>query len=120
MADVLCFEDLDQFGTDIDDPIAELEQDVFHILIETPGSNIDDPDRGLGLEDALSGEYDPKHPALIAAGLEKDPRIDAARCVITPREGGEYEIDISIDVNEQELQISLQFDGTVLRKAPAT
>ncbi len=58
--DLLCVDDLDQFGGELDDPIAELAQDNYHRLIEAPGSNPDDPNRGLGLEDLLS--------ASIAAG----------------------------------------------------
>lgn len=58
--DVLCLDDLDAFGTELDDPLAELLQDDYHRLIEAPGSNPDDPNRGLGLEDLLS--------AAIAAG----------------------------------------------------
>ena len=50
MADLLCLDDLDLFATEIDDPIGELEQDLYHRLIELPGTNPDDVNRGLGLE----------------------------------------------------------------------
>ncbi len=39
--DVVCFEDLDEFGRDLDDPVEELEQDIVHMLFESFGSNAD-------------------------------------------------------------------------------
>jgi hypothetical protein len=117
--DLKCFQDLDPFATELDDPLSELDQDVFHILVEPPGSNIDDIDRGIGIEEALSGRLDPMLARRIEAQLQRDERIDVARCLIEP-DGtveGHYRIDIEIEANTDVLGISFAFDGTVLRKA---
>lgn len=113
MVDGLCFEDLDLGGQEIDDPLAELEQDIFHRLIERPGENIDDPDRGVGLLDALSGPIDNDLARRIEADLHKDSRISAVRAVISAIEGGvgQYRIQVFVVVDEQELAIELESDG---------
>lgn len=96
--DVVCFEDLDEYGAEITDPLESLKQDNYHRLVELPGSNIDDPGRGLGLVRLLNG----KESDLVSAGprveaeLRKDPRNIEVRCRITPVAKGKYDVDIAI------------------------
>lgn len=103
--DVVCFDDLDEFGAEITEPIEALKQDNYHRLVELPGSNIDDPGRGLGLVRLLNG----KESDLVSAGprveaeLRKDPRNAEVRCRITPVAKGEYDIDIAIVPDPEQL-----------------
>lgn len=110
MADALCFDDLDEFGTEIDDPIAELEQDIVHMLFESYGTNADNTERSIGLEDALSGPSDPGLRHRVETKLSDDPRIDAAEATIT-QTGSLVNIALKIQANQTELGIALDFDG---------
>jgi len=97
MVDALCFEDLDMFGKELDDPLAELEQDLFHRLIEPRGSNPDDPDRGLGLNDALSGVVDASLKHRIEDEFLKDDRVSGCNATISSNGDNTYRIDIDIE-----------------------
>ena len=113
MVDALCLDDLDANGTELDDPIAELYQDLYHrIALEAPGSNLDDPARGYGLVGRLSGAG--KRAALsadIKHGIEsecrKDSRVLDARADVTETAPGEYLIALAIVPSEDELGVSL-------------
>lgn len=83
--DLECFDDLDLLGGETASDLETLEQDVYHTLIEEPGSNIDVTERGCGVESILSG------PATrldgmtshIESQLRKDDRIDDAQATLT-------------------------------------
>lgn len=113
--DLVCFDDVDNFAAEYNDPVAELEQDLYHRLLEPRGSNIDDPDRGLGLEDALSGVLDPNLKNRIEAELRKDDRVIAAVATITALDatGARYRIDIDIQPSGE---IVLLLDGQGVRR----
>ncbi len=119
MADVICYSDLDEFGRELDDPLAELEQDVVHMLLESYGSNCDATTRSIGLEDALSGPENPGLRHFIQTKLTDDPRIDAAEVTITSTGDNTTRIDVAIQANESELGVSFETDGngTVRRVA---
>lgn len=115
MADVTdldCFDDMTPFADELADPVAILIQDVYHLLIEDPGSNIDDPTRGIGIRGRLSGPFDQTLAAHIDAELEKDDRIDVSKTAITSRGGGNYGIAISIQYDEQVLDLAFSLDAT--------
>ncbi len=121
MVDALCLDDLDQFGTELDDPLEELFQDLYHRLIESPGSNLDNPDRGYGLEGRLSSanRKDAVGPSIkhgIESELRKDVRVHNARADIAETAVGEYRIEIKIEADEGELGISLVADGAGVRR----
>jgi hypothetical protein len=116
MVDVICFDDLDEFGGELDDPLEELGQDLYHRLIEPPGSNLDDPDRGLGLEERLSGPIKPSLKAEIEAELRKDDRVQAVQASITQTAADEYAVDIQVEANEGVLGIKLVKDGNGVRR----
>lgn len=95
MVDVRCFSDLDLAGTDIDDPVEELNQDLFHRLIERYGSNIDDPDRGVGLLDILSSSVDAEEiAARVRTDFRKDDRVETVTTKLTKLDEGEYLLEI--------------------------
>lgn len=105
--DVLCYDDLDLSGTDIDDPLVELEQDLVHRALEAPGSNIDDQERGLGLRDRLSGLEDPTIAQQTDAEFMKDDRVTTSRTAIAETQPGEYALESEIQVNGKTLKIDL-------------
>lgn len=121
MVDALCWDDLDAFGTELDDPLAELLQDLFHRLIETPGSNLDDPDRGYGLPDLLSsgalpGEITTSIQHGIETELRKDDRVYSVAALVQETSKGEYSISIDIVADEEKLQLLLVASGTNVRR----
>lgn len=96
MTDLVCYDDLDPAGLEMNDPVAELEQDFYHRLITPPGGNPDDPDFGLGIMRMLSGTVDPTLAAQINAEGRKDDRIDGVQTTITLVSTGIFQIDIQI------------------------
>lgn len=109
--DLLAFEDLDLFGTELDDPLEELRQDLFHRMIEAPGSNLDDPDRGLGLLDMLSGVFDPGLANRIEAECLKDDRVEAAKCTLEDLGQGSFRATLEIEANGEAMGVVLEDDG---------
>jgi hypothetical protein len=109
--DVLCYDDLDELGRDLDDPLAELEQDVVHWLFESFGSNADRPDGSIGLEDALSGPSDPGLRHRIETKLSDDPRIDAVEVKFVQIDPTQVRLDLRIQANQTALGIAIVFDG---------
>lgn len=99
--DLVCELDLDPFGNETTSDLQSLMQDVFHLLKELPGSNPDDPDRGLGVDQYLSGTADqwPSFCRLAEAQLGQDDRIDTVSCNVTLQADGTYRIRLDISVN---------------------
>jgi hypothetical protein len=119
--DLIAFDDLDLFGAECATPLDELEQDLYHRLIEPAGSNIDDPNRGLGIEDLLSGPYDAALAGRIEAELRKDSRVSAVRATITDLQTGSnagtsFRITVDVKADEGELGMTLSFDSLGLRR----
>lgn len=81
--DVVCEYDLDEYGRDLDDADEELWQDLLHRLLEDPGSNLDDPDRGVGVVSALSGATSlPLLARRIEADFRKDERVRTVKATV--------------------------------------
>lgn len=115
--DVVCFEDLDEFGRELDDPLEELLQDVVHMVFESFGTNADATDRSVALEDSLSGPTDPGLRHRVESKLTEDPRIDAAQVTLTDQGDGKTRVDIKLQADAKELGVTLTFDsaGNVTR-----
>ncbi len=120
--EISCLEDMDPFATETSDPYEQILQDVFHRLIEDPGSNPDDPDRGLGLLAMLSGVLDPTLKHDIEAEVRKDPRLDGCTATISLLSGGDsnagktYRIDLELQVDDIVLNLALQSDGSTIER----
>lgn len=116
--DVICEEDLDLYGRETDDAIAVLEQDLWHRLLEEPGENLDDPDRGCGLRDILSSDFDAEGiRQRIVADFKKDVRVDTVTVAITDEGNGLFRIVISIGAIGKELGIVAEIntvEGTII------
>ncbi|MDB4992795.1 MAG: hypothetical protein JWM74_227 [Myxococcaceae bacterium] len=123
MGEIDCFEDMNEFGRELEDPLEELLQDLFHRLEERPGSNPDDVDRGVGVEDALSGPEDSTLAKRIEIDFKKDDRVDAVRASISrdddatsPQQGASYRIEIEVETNRQLINLNAVFDSNGLRR----
>jgi len=115
--DLVCYEDVDLFAAETSDEWEILEQDLYHRLIEEPGSNPDDPDRGVGISNLLSGVVRPELFArLIEADFLKDDRVASCKATIAPRDSaGAYDIEIVVGVNEERLTMSVTADSEGVR-----
>ena len=117
--DIVCYDDIDDFGRDLDDPVTELEQDVVHMLLESYRTNVNDLERSIGLEDALSGATDPGLRHRIETKLADDPRIDAARAVLTLVDPQTVRIELFLQISATELKVTLIYDaaGNITRSS---
>ncbi len=120
--DLVAFDDLSSFGLETTSALQELEQDLYHRLVETPGSNLDDPNRGLGIDDALSGALDRTLGARVEAEFRKDPRVDDVQARVTQltsggNQGGSFRLDIDIVAGAAALNMQLTLDAVGLRRA---
>jgi hypothetical protein len=124
MVDALCLDDLDPYGREINDPLRELYSDLYHRLLEAPGSNIDDPDRGVGLFSLLSAGFDPatgpsqlvKNP--IEADFRKDGRVQAVSASAALSADGTIAVSIQVVANFGVLGITATFDGQTIVVTP--
>lgn len=109
--DVVCLLDLDPFARETTSDLQTLAQDVFHILLEPPGNNIDVPDRGIGIEQLLSGTLASLQQAAnrIDHELPKDDRIDACSTTITQDPDGTYQLHIEIQVDATVVGLDFSF-----------
>jgi len=107
--DAVCVLDLDPNGNETTSDLQTLEQDVLHVLIQTLGSNPDDPGRGVGIDQYLSGTQDDlaKLPGVIENQLEEDDRIDGCSAVLGQQADGSWLLAIQIQVDGSVL--SLQY-----------
>jgi hypothetical protein len=98
--DVVCLDDVDPFGRETTSDLQTLWQDVYHMLVEVLGSNIDDTERGIGIRQLLSGTSSDLTAAAarIDQGLEHDDRISSSSTTVTLNPDGSYTVGISIVV----------------------
>lgn len=108
--DLACLDDLDPLGNEVSEDEALL-QDLYHRLIEDPGSNISDPDRGLGALSWLSGVVDPTYGARIEAEFRKDPLVTSVRTRVTSIGVDSFRISVDITTDESELQLVAEVDN---------
>ena len=109
--DAVCVLDLDAYGTETTSDLQTLVQDVYHILIETPGSNIDAPTRGVGVKQYLSG---PRASLTALANkidteLLEDDRIDTCSSSVSQDSTGAYVLKIQIGVAGSVLGLSFAY-----------
>ena len=109
--DLVCGDDLDLFGSETTSELDNLVQDVQHVLLETLGSNLDDPARGVGIFTYLSGTSDQLLglPGIIEAQLLQDDRIAQCVCTVTLQSGDDTMYDIVVQIAVDGNQVSLSF-----------
>lgn len=111
--DLVCDDDLDLFAQETTSDLQNLEQDVAHVLIETLGSNLDDPNRGVGLPFMLSanaGELTALNQT-IESELLKDGRLDAVSAIVTQTGHEAYSVVITVSVGAAVLGLSYSYDA---------
>lgn len=117
MPDLVCMADLDLFGRETEDELEVLDQDLFHRLTESYGSNPDDTDRGVGLRSMLSGireDVDPK--SAIERDFAKDDRVSASTATVTDLGSGGFRISIEVQAADSVLPVDAIFvDGVLVR-----
>lgn len=109
--DALCFDDLDSAGRETTSDLQNLVQDTYHSLIEDPGSNIDAPDRGVGIYGMLSSGTANLQSVQrrIETGLLKDDRISTCQVSITPPTTPEAVYTIAITIGVGTIVLGLEF-----------
>jgi len=77
VTDFVGMDDLDANGSETASDFQALAQDVYHLLWQSLGSDLDDPTRGVGAEDSLSGTTTQflRNVGSIDAQLKSDTRI---------------------------------------------
>lgn len=85
ITDLVCTDDLAASGAETTSDLQALAQDIYHLLIETPGSNLADPTGGLGLNVLLSGTTIAAQAVLatIDPMIGRDPRVDTSTTTAT-------------------------------------
>lgn len=119
-----CLEDVDPYARELDDPLTELEQDIFHRLLEDPDSNLDawiaGESRGLGLLDLLSTPLKPNLSQLVKAECELDDRVTSAAVRVDEKKNGNnvstVTIAITLTVSLEQLNAEL-YTMTIVRDA---
>lgn len=119
--DLVCLDDMDPLASETTSDLENMWQDAYHILIEDPGSNPDDIDRGLGISSLLSGDASVLQtlPRLAEQELLKDERIDQVRVQLAQVSPGGTYSDGSAAPPEgaYEVLVQIQPAGSVLPTA---
>jgi hypothetical protein len=110
-ADLVCLDDADQFASETTSDLQSLLQDIYHVLVELPGSNPDDPTRGVGINQYLSGTSVQLNtiPGVIEDQLTQDPRIDGCTASVQQQSSGPFPWLVFIDVQVDGSVIGLQY-----------
>jgi hypothetical protein len=103
--DLVCRTDLDPYGSETQSDLETLTQDVLHLLLERPGTNPDDVDRGVGIETYLSGAESslPALVAVIEAQVRRDDRVTSCTATVQATPGGapgSYLVSVTVGVIE--------------------
>jgi phage baseplate assembly protein W len=111
VTDLLCIDDLDPNGGETTSDLQSLAQDVYHILLEPLGSNLDDPARGVGFAGLLSA---PSTKLAAAANicdsqLRKDSRIQGSQTTLVQNSDGSYSVSVQITVAGGVLPLSYTY-----------
>src|ERR1700690_795675 len=98
--DLLFGNDLDPLGQETTSDLQNLMQDVQHVLQEDLGSNLDDPNRGVGIYNYLSGTNVDLQSLVgnIKSNLIDDPRIDSVDASAVAQTSGIYAYIIYVNI----------------------
>lgn len=95
--DIRWYDDLDLFGADTADDSESLKQDCYHVVLEDPASNLQDPDSGLGLANCLSGVSKPSIATLADEQISQDTRVAGVEATFATDGNGKNSLDIAIE-----------------------
>lgn len=113
-ADCVCELDVDAFARETTSDLQNLEQDLLHVLMQELGSNLDDPDRGVGIVSLLSGStLDlPRVARRIEIEFVKDDRVATCTATLSTQSDGSVRIDIAVGVGIAVLGLAYSYDST--------
>lgn len=105
--DIRCLDDMTLFADECESELEELEQDVYHVLIQELGSNLDDPNRGLGLDDLLSSDDSVLNGIASRAEIEvasRDDRIASTSAQLVRDENDDPRLELQIVPSDPTLE----------------
>lgn len=109
--DLLCIEDFDPLGREVGARDAYI-QDIYHSLLEEPGTNFDMPSRGLGLMGWLSAAYSDQWPRLIEQDCKRNELTTEAVCTITQASDGSLKIFVTLQIDGAAIALEIALDVT--------
>ena len=96
--DLVCLDDLDPFAGETASDLQSLGQDLYHVLVQLPNSNPDDPDRGIGVMQYLSctetqfrslgGKIDKQ--------FEEDSRVVSSKTTLSTSPDGSFVVNVEV------------------------
>lgn len=109
--DLLAGDDVDPLGQETTSDLQNLVQDVIHVLVQDRGSNLDDPNRGVGLYNYLNGSSNDLESLVgaIKSNLLDDPRIDSVDVEISAQTTGAFSYIIYVAIGVNGTVLSLNF-----------
>lgn len=114
--DLVCLDDLDPFAAETKNDLQNLGQDVFHVLLEVAGTNLDDIQRGVGVEQFLSGTTAnlTNMATIIEQQLLQDNRIDTCHVTITATgdASNTYKVVVNVGVDGSVLGLPFSLSPT--------
>ena len=110
MSDFLCLEDLDPLCSEVDARTAYI-QDIYHVLFEDPGTNIDDRDRGLGMQNWLSSAYNEQWPAQVERECKRFDETKDAVCTIEIEKDGRMLVSIELTTDDEKIKLEVALDS---------
>lgn len=91
--DLECLDDLNPMAAEVTE-LGALRQDNYHTLIEGSGTNVDAPERGLGMLSRLSGAIDQAFERVVEADLLRDSRNASVQATLSQAGDDTYELSI--------------------------
>ena len=100
ITDLVCMDDLDPNGSETTSDLQNLTQDIYHVILETLGANLDDPTRGIGIENVLSASSldVTALPPIVDRQIELDARVQSSTTTLTQDSGAPNSWTILIEV----------------------
>jgi hypothetical protein len=111
VTDGVCLDDLDPSGSETTSDLQGLAQDVYHLLLQVLGSNLDAPTLGIGVKNLLSASSLKLAAAasIVDSQLRKDTRIQGSQTTVVQNSDGPYAINIVIVASGTVLPLSYQY-----------
>lgn len=115
--DLVTNPDVDPLAAETQSDLQTLIQDGMHVLQEDLGSNLDDPNRGCGIADYLSGSAQNLQSLAgnIQSQLRDDPRLDSVTAQVIRGYPGSvypYTILVNLGVNGSVIGVSYGWSST--------
>lgn len=121
ITDAVWMDDADPNGSETTSDLQALVQDCYHVLIQTLGANLDDPTRGIGVEEALSNSAADilAMPANVDRQMLLDPRVRTSTTTVTQTGPLSWSLQTTIEPTGDVMPISFSYStGQGLQVVP--